>query len=55
MLCRPYDKHCLSVWLVSIISIVELSTSSNYGTFLVEWWKVMYLKKEPKSLVAREY
>ena len=54
VLCWPYDGHCLPVWLGRVISIVELSTGSNYGTFVVEWWTPMCSKKEPKSLVARE-
>ena len=49
-----YNGHCLPVWLGCAISTVELSTSSNYGTFVVEWWTPMCSKKEPKSLVARE-
>ena len=54
MLCRPCDGHHLLVWLGRAISTVELSASSNYGIFVVEWWTPMYSKKEPKSLVARE-
>ena len=37
VLYRLYDKYRLPVWLGCAISIVELSTSSNYGTFVVEW------------------
>ena len=54
MLCRPYDEHCLPVWLGRASLTVDLSHGSNYGTFVVQWWTPMCLKKEPKSLVARE-
>ena len=54
VLCRPCDGHHLPVWLGRTISTVELFASSNYGTFVVEWWTPMCSKKEPKSLVARE-
>ena len=54
MLCQPYHGHCLPMWLGRAILIVKLSASSNYGTFVVEWWTPMYLKKEPKSLVAKK-
>ena len=54
MLCWPCDGHCLPVWLGRAILTVELSASSNYGTFVVKWWTPMCSKKEPKSLVARE-
>ena len=55
MFCRPCDEHRLPVWLGCTISTIKLSASSNYGTFVVEWWTPMCSKKEPKSLVAREY
>ena len=55
VLCRPNDGHRLPVWLGHAISTVELSTSSNYGTFVVEWWTPMCSKNEPKSLITREY
>ena len=54
MLCRPYDGHCLPVWLGRAISTVELLAGSNYGTFVVEWWTPMCSKKKPKAVVARE-
>ena len=37
VLCRPYDGHCLSMWLGCTLLIVDLSLGSNYGTFVVEW------------------
>ena len=43
------------MWLGHTISTIELSAGSNYGTFVVEWWTPMSSKKEPKSLVVREY
>ena len=55
MLCRPCDRHCLLVWLDHALLTVDLSTCSNYGTFVAEWWTPMYSKKEPKSFVARDY
>ena len=55
VLCRPCDGHRFSVWLGHAISTVELSAGSNYGSFVGEWWTPMCSKKEPKSLVAREY
>ena len=54
VLCYLYDGHCLPVWLGRALSTVDLSSGSNYGTFVVEWWTPMCLKNEPKSLVARE-
>ena len=54
MLCRPCDGHHLPVWLGHASSTVDLSPSSNYGTFVVEWWTPICSKKEPKVLVARE-
>ena len=54
MLCCPCDGHGLSVWLGRASLTVDLSPGSNYGTFVVEWWTPMCLKKESKSLVARE-
>ena len=54
MLCRPYDGHRLPVWLGRASSTVDLSPSSNYGTFVVEWWTPICSMKEPKALVARE-
>ena len=51
MLRQPCDGHRLPMWLGRAISTVELSTGSNYGTFVVEWWTPMCSKK---SLVARE-
>ena len=54
VLCRPCDGHCFPMWLGHAISTLELSASSNYGTFVVEWWTPIYSKNEPKSLVARE-
>ena len=54
VLCRPCDGHCLPVWLGRASSTVDLSPDSNYGTFVVEWWTPICLKKESKSLVARE-
>ena len=54
MLCHPCDEHRLPVWLGRASSTVDLFPSSNYGTFVVEWWTPMCSKKEPKSLVARE-
>ena len=54
MLCRPCDRHCLPVWFDRAISTIELSTGSDYGIFVVEWWIPMCSKKEPKSVVARE-
>ena len=53
VLCCPCDGHRLPVWLGRASSTVDLSPGSNYGTFVVEWWTLMYLK-EPKSLVARK-
>ena len=53
VLCRPYNGHRLLMWLGRAISTIELSARSNYGTFTVEWWTSISLKKEPKSLVAR--
>ena len=54
VLCRPCDGHRLPVWLGRASSTIDLSPGSNYGTFVVEWWTPMCLKKELKSLVARE-
>ena len=54
VLCRPYDRHCLPMWLGCALSTVDLSPGSNYGTFVVEWWTLMCSKKEPKLPVARE-
>ena len=54
MLCQHCDGHRLPVWLGRTILTIGLSTGSNYGTFVVEWWTPMCSKKEPKSLVARE-
>ena len=54
VLCRPCNEHRLFVWLGCALSTLDLSSNSNYGTFVVEWWTPMYLKKEPKSLTARE-
>ena len=54
VLCRPCDGHRLPVWLGHASSTVDLSLGSNYGIFFVEWWTPMCLKKESKSLVARE-
>ena len=54
VLWGPCDGHCLPLWLGRTISTVELSIGSNYVTFVVEWWTLIYSKKEPKSLVARE-
>ena len=54
MLCRPCDGHRLPVWLGRVISTIELTAGTNYGTFVVEWWTPMCTKKEPKSLVARK-
>ena len=55
MPCRPCDGHCLPMWLGRKMLTIELSAGANYGTFVVEWWTPMCSKKEPKSLVAREY
>ena len=55
VLCRPSDRHRLPVWLGRASSTVDLSPSTNYGTFIVEWWTPMCSKKESKALVAREY
>ena len=54
MLCRLHNGHHLPLWLGCALLIIGLSVSNNYGIFVVEWWIPMYLKKEPKSLVARE-
>ena len=54
VLCRPCDGHRLPVWLGWASSTVDLSPSTNYGTFVVEWWTPMCSKKESKALVARE-
>ena len=54
VLCRPCDGHRLPVWLGRASSTVDLSPGTNYGTFVVEWWTPMCLKKESKALVARE-
>ena len=43
------------VWLGRAISTVELTDGASYGTFVVEWWTPMCSKKEPKSVVAKEY
>ena len=54
VLCQPSDGHRLPVWLGRAILAIELSTSTNYGAFVVEWWTPMCSKKEPKSLVTKE-
>ena len=54
VLCHPCDGHRLPMWLGHASSIVDLSPSSNYGTFVVEWWTPMCSKKEPKSLATKE-
>ena len=46
VLYRPCDGHRLLVWLGRISSTVDLSSSINYGTFVVEWWTPMCSKKE---------
>ena len=46
VLCQPYNRHRLPVWLSHAKSTIELSAGSNYGTFVVEWWTPMCLKNE---------
>ena len=48
MLCRPCDRHHLPMWLGRALSTVDLFPSSNYETFVVEWWTPMYSKKGAK-------
>ena len=64
MLCRPCDAHHLPLWLGRASSTIDLSSGSNYGTFVVEWWTPMCSKKElgsarlgdghPRLLIHRE-
>ena len=55
VLFRLCDGHRLPMWLGCALSTIDLSPARDYGTFVVEWWIPMCSKKEPKSLVAREY
>ena len=54
VLCHPCNGYRLLVWLGRVLLVVDLSLGSNYETFVVEWWTLMYSRKEPKSLVVRE-
>ena len=54
MLCLRCDRHCFVVWLGHALLTIDLTVGGQNGIFFVEWWKPMCLKKEPKSLVARE-
>ena len=51
VLCHPYDGHRLPVWLGRALSTIDLSLGSNYGTFVVEWWTPMYLKRNQSHLL----
>ena len=54
VLCHLCDEHRLLVWLGRTSSTVDLFPDSNYGIFVVDWWRVMCLKKKTKSLIVRE-
>ena len=36
VLCRPCDRHCLSIRLGHTLSTIDLMVSGNYGTFFIE-------------------